>query len=100
MMFRLSLLSGLLLLTAAADAVEVDSDCTTCHSTAPVPQAHPPVSSVSATSCSMCHAASVDDGYFQAVHAKHSAVGLGCSSCHGSAADDALQAQLKALLAQ
>lgn len=101
MMFRLSLLSGLLLLlTVAASAVEVESNCAMCHQTAPVPQAHPPVATVSAQSCSMCHAVGTDDGYFRAVHTNHSSVGLNCSSCHGSTADQDLKAKLNTLLAE
>lgn len=100
-MLRLSLLSGLLLLlTVAADAAEVESNCTMCHQSAPIPNAHPPVATVSVQSCSMCHAVSTDDGYFRAVHTKHSTAGLNCSSCHGGAADDALQTELNTLLAQ
>jgi hypothetical protein len=100
-MLRLSLLSGLLLLlTVAVSAVEVESDCAMCHQTAPVPQAHPPVATVSVQSCTMCHAASADDGFFRAVHTKHSSAGLACSSCHGSGADEALNAKLNTLLAQ
>jgi cytochrome c2 len=100
-MYRLSSLSGiLLLLTVAASGVEVESNCAMCHQSAPVPDAHPPAATVSAQSCSMCHAVSADDGYFRSVHAKHSSAGLDCRSCHGSAADDALQAKLNTLLAE
>jgi len=100
-MLRLSLLSGLiLLLTVAASAVEVESNCAMCHQSAPIPDAHPPVATVSAQSCSMCHAVSADDGYFRAVHTKHSSAGLGCSSCHGNAADQDLKAELNTLLAE
>ena len=100
-MLRLSLLSGLiLLLTVAASAVEVESNCAMCHQSAPIPDAHPPVATVSAQSCSMCHAVSADDGYFRAVHTKHSSAGLSCSSCHGSAADQDLKAELNTLLAE
>ena len=99
-MFRLKSLAGLLLLllTTAASAAEVESDCAMCHDTAPYPEAHPPVTTVTAASCSMCHAVSADDGYFRSVHTKHSSVGLNCSSCHASAADEALNARLNTLL--
>ena len=100
-MFRLSLLSGIvLLLTVATSGVEVESNCAMCHQSAPVPDAHPPVATVSAQSCSMCHAVGGDDGYFRSVHSKHSSAGLDCSSCHGSAEDDARQAKLNTLLAE
>ena len=72
---------------ATGFAGSADVDCTMCHDSAPVPDAHMPVDEVTTESCGMCHEASGDDAYFRVIHEKHGEA-LGCDSCHADASAD------------
>ena len=92
--------SGLLALAlglaGATLAGSADVDCTMCHDSAPIPDAHPPVDEVTVKACGMCHESGEGDPYFRAIH-KHHADALGCDTCHADISDKKA-ARLKQLM--
>jgi hypothetical protein len=67
-----------------------------CHDSAPVPDAHPPVETVTVEACTMCHETAGGDPFFRVVHKQH-AEALGCDTCHGDASAERA-ARLKELM--